>query len=112
MELWGRRFRLPTAGLPPVYAASYREGVLHLERSGQRTVSPYILERARNAMRLTGFRHKGLKRIHTGDKAKGVPAAMADKLGKLRAPRTSRDLPGVSGTEYVPSAVFRHLGFR
>jgi proteic killer suppression protein len=34
-------------------------------------------------MRLTGFRHKGLKQIHTGDNAKGVPAAMADKLRKL-----------------------------
>jgi toxin HigB-1 len=34
-------------------------------------------------MRLTGFRHKGLKQIHAGGNAKGVPAAMADKLRKL-----------------------------
>ena len=34
-------------------------------------------------MRLTGFRHKGLKQIHAGDNAKGVPAAMVDKLRKL-----------------------------
>ena len=34
-------------------------------------------------MRLTGFRHKGLKQIHAGNTAKGVPAAMADKLRKL-----------------------------
>ena len=34
-------------------------------------------------MRLTGFRHKGLKQIHAGDNTKGVPAAMADKLRKL-----------------------------
>ena len=34
-------------------------------------------------MRLTGFRHKGLKQIHAGEHAKGVPAAMADKLRKL-----------------------------
>jgi proteic killer suppression protein len=34
-------------------------------------------------MRLTSFRHKGLKQIHAGDNAKGVPAAMVDKLRKL-----------------------------
>jgi len=34
-------------------------------------------------MRLIGFRHKGLKQIHAGDHAKGVPSAMADKLRKL-----------------------------
>ena len=34
-------------------------------------------------MRLTSFRHKGLKQIHYGTNAKGVPAAMADKLRKL-----------------------------
>ena len=34
-------------------------------------------------MRLTSFRHKGLMRIHAGDIAKGIPAAMADKLRKL-----------------------------
>jgi proteic killer suppression protein len=34
-------------------------------------------------MQLTGFRHKGLKQIHAGEKAKGVPVAMADKLRKL-----------------------------
>ena len=33
-------------------------------------------------MRLSSFRHKGLKQIHAGDNAKGVPAAMADKLRK------------------------------
>ena len=34
-------------------------------------------------MRLTSFRHKGLRQIHAGENAKGVPAAMADKLRKL-----------------------------
>jgi proteic killer suppression protein len=34
-------------------------------------------------MRLTGFRHKGLRQIHAGDSAKGVPAEMVDKLHKL-----------------------------
>jgi proteic killer suppression protein len=34
-------------------------------------------------MQLTGFRHKGLKQIHAGITAKGVPAALADKLRKL-----------------------------
>ena len=34
-------------------------------------------------MRLTSFRHKGLKQIHAGNNAKGVPAAMVDKLRKL-----------------------------
>jgi proteic killer suppression protein len=34
-------------------------------------------------MRLSSFRHKGLKQIHAGDNARGVPAAMADKLRKL-----------------------------
>lgn len=34
-------------------------------------------------MQLAGFRHKGLKQIHAGDKAKGVTPAMADKLRKL-----------------------------
>jgi proteic killer suppression protein len=34
-------------------------------------------------MRLPGFRHKGLKQIHSGGNAKGVPAAMADQLRKL-----------------------------
>ena len=34
-------------------------------------------------MRLAGFRHKGLKQIHAGENAKGVPSAMADKLRKL-----------------------------
>ena len=34
-------------------------------------------------MQLTRFRHKGLKQIHAGVTAKGVPAALADKLRKL-----------------------------
>ncbi len=34
-------------------------------------------------MRLVGFRHKGLKRLHEDDYTKGVPAAMADKLRNL-----------------------------
>ena len=38
-------------------------------------------KKATNA--LTGFRHKGLKQIYAGDNAKGVAAAMADKLRKL-----------------------------
>jgi proteic killer suppression protein len=40
-------------------------------------------QREGGAMRRTGFRHKGLKQIQAGDNAKGVPAAMADKLRKL-----------------------------
>jgi hypothetical protein len=34
-------------------------------------------------MRLARFGHKGLRRLHDDDNAKGVPAAMADKLRKL-----------------------------
>jgi len=34
-------------------------------------------------MRLASFRHKGLRQIHAGENAKGVLAAMADKLRKL-----------------------------
>jgi hypothetical protein len=34
-------------------------------------------------MHLIGFRHMGLQQIHAGDVAKGVPAAMADKVRKL-----------------------------
>lgn len=34
-------------------------------------------------MHLISFRHKGLKRIHAGDTARGVSGALADKLRKL-----------------------------
>ena len=34
-------------------------------------------------MNLTGFRHKGLKRLYELDNAKGVPAELAGKLQKL-----------------------------
>ena len=34
-------------------------------------------------MQLVRFRHKGLKRLHAGDDAKGVPRPMADKLRKV-----------------------------
>ncbi len=34
-------------------------------------------------MQLVRFRHKGLKQLHEDGTAKGVPPAMADKLGKL-----------------------------
>lgn len=34
-------------------------------------------------MRLVGFRHKGIRHLHVGGNAKGVPPAMADKLKKL-----------------------------
>ncbi len=34
-------------------------------------------------MRLTRFRHKGLRQLHADDNAKGVPPAAADKLRKL-----------------------------
>jgi proteic killer suppression protein len=34
-------------------------------------------------MRLTGFRHKGLKQIYAGENTKRLSAAMADKLRKL-----------------------------
>jgi plasmid maintenance system killer protein len=34
-------------------------------------------------MQLTGFRHKGVKQIYAGTTARGVPAALADKLRKL-----------------------------
>jgi len=34
-------------------------------------------------MRLTRFRHKGLRQLHENDDAKGVPSTMADKLRKL-----------------------------
>ncbi len=34
-------------------------------------------------MLLAGFRHKGLKQIHEGGSAKGLPPTMADKVRKL-----------------------------
>lgn len=34
-------------------------------------------------MQLVGFRHKGLRQLHSEDNVKGVPAAMSDKLRKL-----------------------------
>ena len=34
-------------------------------------------------MRLTGFRHKGLRQIHAGQIPKTVPAAMTGKLRKI-----------------------------
>jgi len=34
-------------------------------------------------MRLGGFRHKGLKQIYQDGTTKGLPPAMANKLGKL-----------------------------
>jgi toxin HigB-1 len=34
-------------------------------------------------MNLTGFRHKGLKRLYASDDAKGVPARSAEKLRNL-----------------------------
>jgi toxin HigB-1 len=34
-------------------------------------------------MRLARFRHKGLRQLYEDDNAKGVPAAMADKLRKF-----------------------------
>ena len=48
-------------------------------------------------MRLDGFRHKGLRQVHAGAKAKGVPPAMADKLRKLLfAMETAKDLDQVN----------------
>jgi proteic killer suppression protein len=34
-------------------------------------------------MLLVNFRHRGLRQLHEDGQAKGVPAAMVDKLGKL-----------------------------
>jgi len=34
-------------------------------------------------MQLVRFRHKGLRQLHEGGSAKGLPHAMADKLRKL-----------------------------
>ncbi|MGE5647893.1 MAG: hypothetical protein ACM336_19120 [Acidobacteriota bacterium] len=34
-------------------------------------------------MHLTGFRHKGVQHLYASGIAKGVPAAMADKVRKL-----------------------------
>jgi proteic killer suppression protein len=48
-------------------------------------------------MQLATFRHKGLRQLHAGDNAKGVPPAMADKLRKLLfALETADDLEQVS----------------
>ena len=48
-------------------------------------------------MRLTRFRHKGLRQFHADDNAKGVQPAMADKLRKLLfALETAEDLDQVS----------------
>jgi hypothetical protein len=34
-------------------------------------------------MQFAGFRHKGLRGLYEDGDAKGLPPAMADKLGKL-----------------------------
>ncbi|MGH9646596.1 MAG: type II toxin-antitoxin system RelE/ParE family toxin [Bryobacteraceae bacterium] len=48
-------------------------------------------------MQLTSFRHKGLRRLHADDNAKGVPPSMADKLRKLLFTlETANDLDQVS----------------
>ena len=48
-------------------------------------------------MRLTRFRHKGLRDLHADDNAKGAPPAMADKLRKLLfALETAHNLDQVS----------------
>lgn len=41
------------------------------------------MEFSKANMNLTGFRHKGLKRLYELDNAKGVPAELAGKLQKL-----------------------------
>jgi proteic killer suppression protein len=47
-------------------------------------------------MRLTGFRHKGLKQMYAGISTRGVPADLADKLRKLLfALETAHDLTQV-----------------
>ena len=49
-------------------------------------------------MRLVRFRHKGLRQLHEDENAKGVPAAMADKLRKLLfALETAETLGTVTG---------------
>ncbi len=56
-------------------------------------------------MRLTRFRHKGLRQLHSDDNAKGVPATMAEKLRKLLfALETARDLDQVSRFPRVEAA--------
>jgi toxin HigB-1 len=48
-------------------------------------------------MQLARFRHKGLRHLHADDNAKGVLAAMADKLRKLLfALETADDLDQLS----------------
>jgi toxin HigB-1 len=48
-------------------------------------------------MRLTRFRHKGLRQLYADDNAKGVSPAMADKLRKLLFTlETADDLDQVS----------------
>ena len=42
-------------------------------------------------MKLGSFRHKGLKALWQDDKAKGVPATMADKLRKLLSAMNAAD---------------------
>jgi toxin HigB-1 len=42
-------------------------------------------------MQLVRFRHKGLRQLHEEGNAKGVPAAMADKLRKLLLARETAE---------------------
>src|SRR5260221_10121612 len=42
-----------------------------------------MMESCRDDMQLVRFRHKGLRQLHEGGNAKGVPPEMADKLRKL-----------------------------
>ncbi len=47
-------------------------------------------------MQITGFRNKGLKRLHENDNPRGVPPTMADKQRKLLfALETANDLDQV-----------------
>jgi len=45
-------------------------------------------------MRIRNFGHKGLKRLHTEDSAKGVPPDAVDKLRKMFAFLDNMDDPG------------------
>jgi proteic killer suppression protein len=48
-------------------------------------------------MRLARFRHKGLRQLYEDDNAKGVPAAMADKLRRLLLALETADTPDQVG---------------
>jgi len=53
------------------------------EPSAVQLKKKYFMPTQKGNVQLVRFRHKGLRHLYENGNAKGVPSAMADKLGKL-----------------------------